>query len=194
MTWRVLCEGWVMFKSRVFAVASLTALVLTLAICGGTAAAASRQTNTASQAKTAQATVCDTGKVHFAKTKFVFHMGLAFGAFHRYIYKPIAAGAFNPGQPGRVKAGVKAALAAAFIWHELKIACKDANNSSVLKPLLTPISLLVDQFTALEQKLKGGSFSLTDLTSAGAAVNALGAKSKSLGVSIHQIFGGFKGG
>lgn len=121
-------------------------------------------------------------------------MGLAFGAFHRYIYKPFQAGAFKSGAPGRLKAGVKAALAAAFIWHELKIACKDANNSSVLRPLLTPLNLIVTQFTALEQKLRGGSFGLNDLTSAGNAVNALGQRSKALGFPVQQLFGGFTGG
>jgi hypothetical protein len=33
----------------------------------------------------------------FAKTKFVLHAGLAFGAFHRYLYKPYQAGTFNKG-------------------------------------------------------------------------------------------------
>ncbi len=179
-----------MGKSKKLRIGSLFALVVALAAISGTATAGAAPL----QARTAQATVCDTGKVHFAKTKFVFHMGLAFGAFHRYIYKPLAAGAFKSGQPGRLKAGIKAALAAAFIWHELKIACKDANNSSVLKPLLTPIALMVDQFTALEQKLKGGSFGISDLTAAGDAVNALGQKSKSAGFPIHQLFGGFTGG
>lgn len=169
---------------------SLLAIIGTLAVCAGTAAAATE--GAASQARAAA--VCDTGKVHFAKTKFLFHMGLAFGAFHRYIYKPVASGAFRSGAPGRIKAGIKAALAAAFVWHELKIACKDANNSSVLKPLLTPISLVVTEFTALEQKLKGGNFSLGDLTSAGNAVNGLQQKSTSLGYPIKQIFGGFTGG
>jgi len=33
--------------------------------------------------------------VHLAKTKFVLHAGLAFGAFHRYIYEPFRSGAFT---------------------------------------------------------------------------------------------------
>ncbi|MBO0691872.1 MAG: hypothetical protein J2P58_03150, partial [Acidimicrobiaceae bacterium] len=31
----------------------------------------------------------------FAKTKFVLHSALAFGAFHRYIYKPFRSGSFS---------------------------------------------------------------------------------------------------
>jgi hypothetical protein len=60
--------------------------------------------------------------------------------------------------------------------------------------LLTPLSLIVTQFTPLEQKLKGGSFASGDLTSAGDAVNALGQKRESLGFPIHQLFGSFTGG
>ena len=49
--------------------------------------------------------------VHFAKTKFVLHMGLAFGAFHRYVYKPWKSGSFSSGAKGRVKAILKAGTA-----------------------------------------------------------------------------------
>src|SRR5437879_4112962 len=58
------------------------------------------------------------GTTHFAKTKFVFHAGLAFGAFHRYIYKPFRNGAF--GRPFSHKlALIKAAVASLFVYHEL---------------------------------------------------------------------------
>jgi hypothetical protein len=140
------------------------------------------------------AAVCDTGHVFFAKTKFVFHTGLAFGVFHHFIYKPFKDGAFKAGAPGRLKAGIKAALAAAFVYHELKLACKDANNSSLLRPLLTPLNLMVGLFTSLEAKLKGGSFSSTDFTSAASAVTGLGQKSSGLGLPITDIIAGFKGG
>jgi hypothetical protein len=50
-----------------------------------------------------QATTQTVPNVHFAKTKFVLHAGLAFGAIHRYIYKPLRAGALRSGTPGRVK-------------------------------------------------------------------------------------------
>jgi hypothetical protein len=166
----------------------LAIAVAVLAVWSSTAVAGTRQASTAHASA-----VCDTGKVHFAKTKFVFHMGLAFGAFDRYIYKPFKAGSFDSGQSGRIKAGVKAALAAAFVWHELKIACKDANNSSVLKPLLAPLSLVATELTALGQKLKAGSFNTSDLATAGDAINGLQQKSTSLGFPIKQRFGGFSG-
>ncbi len=58
--------------------------------------------------------------VHFAKTKFVIHVGLAFGAFHRYIYDPYKAGAFRAGAGGRTKALLKAGAAALYAAHELE--------------------------------------------------------------------------
>src|SRR3954464_14124626 len=73
-----------------------------------------------------QTTVRTVPDVHFAKTKFLLHTGLAFGAFHRYILKPYRAGAFQKGAPGRTKALVKASAAGLFAYHQLKVARTDA--------------------------------------------------------------------
>src|SRR5512142_2443158 len=57
-----------------------------------------------------------------AKTRFALHAGLAVGAFHRYIYKPLRAGGFQAGADKRARTFAKAALAGAFVVHELKVA------------------------------------------------------------------------
>jgi hypothetical protein len=44
----------------------------------------------------------------------VLHAALAFGAFHRCIYKPFKEGEFRSGAPGRRRTFVKAGLAGAF--------------------------------------------------------------------------------
>ena len=68
-------------------------------------------------------------KIHFAKTKFVLHAGLAFGAFHRWIYKPFKAGELS--HPFRHKlVFVKALAAGAFVLHEVKLAREDAAHSA----------------------------------------------------------------
>jgi hypothetical protein len=60
-----------------------------------------------------------TSTPHLAKTKFVFHAGLAFGAFHHVIYGPFKAENFT--HPLSHKAAVaNAALAAKFVYHELE--------------------------------------------------------------------------
>jgi hypothetical protein len=137
--------------------------------------------------------VCDTGHVYFAKTKFVLHAGLALGVFHRYIYKPFKNGAFTSGSPGRLKAGIKAALAGAFVYHELKLACKDANNSSLLRPLLAPLNLAAGFFSSLEAKLKGGKFSDSTFTTAASAIDGLATQSSGIGVKIPELVTGFSG-
>lgn len=58
--------------------------------------------------------------MHFAKTKFLLHAGLAFGAFHRYIYKPFKNGGFTPVSSHKL-AIVKAGAAGLFAYHEIKI-------------------------------------------------------------------------
>jgi hypothetical protein len=137
--------------------------------------------------------VCESGHVFFAKTKFVFHAGLALGVFHRYIYKPFKSGAFQSGQPGRLKAALKAAVAALFVVHELKLACKDANSSSLLRPLLAPLNLAVGEFDKLTAALKNGSFSTKQIATAAGSVDAIGSKSSLLGLPIHDLTTGFSG-
>jgi hypothetical protein len=125
--------------------------------------------------------------VHFAKTKFVLHMGLAFGAFHRYVYKPYKAGAFRSGAQGRVKALLKAASGAVFAVHELKTARDDALSDSHLRPLAEKVEGLLGKLASLGASLKGGALHPAAIESAAAAVTTLGAASGGLGATIKEV-------
>lgn len=125
--------------------------------------------------------------VHFAKTKFVLHVGLAFGAFHRYIYKPYQAGAFKSGANGRVKALLKAGTAALFAAHELKTARDDALSDDRLRPLAEKVEGLLKRLTSLGGSLKGGSFDPAAIVGAAGAVSSLGAASSGLGAVIKEV-------
>jgi hypothetical protein len=125
--------------------------------------------------------------VHFAKAKFVLHMGLAFGAFHRYIYEPYQAGAFKSGAPGRVKALLKAGTGALFAAHELKTARDDALSDDRLRPLAERVEGLLGRMTSLGGSLKSGSFNPAAIAGAAGAVTALGASSGSLGSAIKEV-------
>ncbi len=125
--------------------------------------------------------------VHFAKAKFVLHTGLAFGAFHRYIYKPYQAGAFKSGAQGRVKALLKAGTAALFAAHELKTARDDALSDDRLRPLAEKVEGLLGRLTSLGGSLKGGSFNPAAIVGAAGAITALGASSGSLGAAIKEV-------
>ena len=125
--------------------------------------------------------------VHFAKTKFLIHLGLAYGAFHRYIYKPYEAGGFRSGAKGRVKALLKAGTAALYAAHELKTAHKDALSDAHLRPLAEKVEALLGRLTSLGHSLKLGTFSPAGLLAAAGAVTALGAASHGLGAVVKDV-------
>jgi hypothetical protein len=113
------------------------ALVLVLTGCGSSSNGSSAGGASSSSSTT-----------HFAKTKFVLHAGLAFGAFHRYIYKPLRAGAFSHPFSHKLTI-IKAGLAALFIRHELRLALADARASPTLSKLVAPITALEAKIAAL---------------------------------------------
>jgi hypothetical protein len=125
--------------------------------------------------------------VHFAKTKFVLHVGLAFGAFHRYIYKPFRAGAFSSGAHGRVKALLKGGAAAVFAVHELRTAHEDALSDDHLRPLAERTERLLKSLSMLGSSLKGGSLNTSAILGTASAVTSLSGASRGLGAAIKEV-------
>ncbi|MDQ6749709.1 MAG: hypothetical protein M3Z33_02980, partial [Actinomycetota bacterium] len=122
-------------------------------------------------------------KTHFAKTKFVIHAGLAFGAFHRYIYKPFKAGVF--GRPASHKAALaKAALAAVFAYHETKVALKDAQSSRLLSKLVSPLTALQGKLRSMGPGFKRGQYNGAQINSANADTTTASAASAKAGQPI----------
>lgn len=103
------------------------------------------------------------GTVHFDKTKFVLHAGLAFGAFHHFIYKPFKAGSFASGARGRLGTLVKAGLAGAFVVHELKLAKQDAESSPTLCHLAAPFDEAAAALSGITSKLHSGDATQQDI-------------------------------
>ena len=126
------------------------------------------------------------GHVHFAKTKFVLHAGLAFGAFHRYIYKPYKAGDFTPVSSHKLTL-VKAGAAGLFAYHEIKIALVDAQSSSTLSKLVSPLTALEAKLHSLGSGLHSGKLDSGAINSANSAVSGIGSQSSSTGTSIHDL-------
>jgi hypothetical protein len=58
------------------------------------------------------------------KTKIALHLGVAYVAFHRYLYKPWRAGLFAKGTPHRKTRIVKAVVATLVGVHEAKVAVR----------------------------------------------------------------------
>jgi len=160
---------------RALALALMLVLVIALAGCGSSSSSAGGSGGSSTPQH-----------VHFAKTKFLLHAGLAFGAFHRYIYKPFRSGGFTP--PLRHKlAIVKAGAAALFAYHEIKIALIDAQSSALLSKLVSPLTALRTRLSSLGQHLHSGQLNPSAINGANGAVSKLGALGSSSGASIHDL-------
>jgi len=150
-------------------------------------APAASASSTVAAGPTAAATACPAQASDFAKTKFVTHAALGFGAFHRYIYKPYRTGTFRSGAHGRLTAFVKAALAALFIKREIRLAGAAAQNSPVLcKLILSPLRTVSETVQAAVTKLKGGDASGIDTVQNAISQVESGASSQGANITEDQ--------
>ena len=123
--------------------------------------------------------------ISFAKTKFVLHSGLAFGAFHRYLYKPYQAGTFKKGASGRITAFIKGGLAALFVKREIRLAAQDVKaNPTLCKAIAAPLGKIGDTVQAAFDKLKTGDAS--GITGVNSLVSSVEGTSKSNGVEVTE--------
>ena len=107
----------------------------------------------------ASACPTDTTKA-FAKTRFVADLGIIFGTFHHFIYKPFRQGAFQQGGAKKVFAIGKAVAAAAVIAKFSSNAVDNVKASPTLCRIVgTPLSKANDLIQGLGDRIKGGDFS-----------------------------------
>ena len=167
---------------------------------GGATSAASASSDTSSAASTASASAspgasanaasgasCPTSNTKsFAKTKFVAHAGLAFGAFHRYLYKPYRAGTFTSGGTrNKVLAFAKAGAATLFIKREVRLASEDVKaNPTLCKVVAAPLASLGDSITSAVNKLKTGDAS--GLVAANSDIASIESSAQSKGTAITE--------
>jgi hypothetical protein len=151
--------------------------------CGSKSSSSSPAAAAPAASSPSSAGTTSTPTTHFAKTKFVFHFGLAAGAFHRYIYKPFKAGVF--GRPSTHKVAlVKAAVAALFVYHEIKLAARDVKSSKILSTLFAPLTFLANKFSALRAQFLGGKYNAADINAAEAAGSSIGKTSAAAGYPV----------
>lgn len=122
----------------------------------------------------------------FAKTKLVLHAGLAFGAFHRYLYKPFRAGTFTSGSTlHRTLVIGKAAASALFIKREIRLSIEDVQaNPTLCKTIAAPLRALEATVGDAIAQLKHGDTS--GLQRANTAVAAIEDQAKSAGLSLPE--------
>jgi hypothetical protein len=154
---------------------------LALAGCGssGTSSAAS-SAGTAGGAASAS-----TSSTSLPTTKFVIHAGLAFGAFHHWIYTPIKSGALKHPFEHKLTL-IKAGLAALFVAHELRLAVDDAKASKVLRPVVAPLTAAADKLEGLKDSITGGSVNPADLEGINTKLAQAGQSAQSAGQTIKQ--------
>jgi hypothetical protein len=165
-------------RPRNLLVILITVLALAVAGCGSSSSSPGAGSGSSGGSSGTAST-----PVKLAKTKFVLHAGLAFGAFHRYIYKPARAGDF--GHPFSHKLTIiKAAAASVFVVHELRIALQDAQSSPLLSKLVSPITALESRLGSLRSDVTSGNTGA--ITQANSQVGAIESQSASSGTSIQE--------
>ncbi len=169
-------------RRRIAALAVIVGLgVAGLTACGSTSSSSSSANGSA------PASVAQGGSTSFPKTKFLLHAGLAFGAFHHFIYKPFKAGQLTGGGLFAHKlTKVEAGLAGLFAYHEVKLALVDAKSSPLLSRLLSPLTALTDKLKALGTQLKGGTVDSGAIEGANTQVGLAGAASQAAGAAVTE--------
>jgi hypothetical protein len=156
--------------------------VLGLAACGSSSSSSS----SAAASSTVTATASSAPKSSLATAKFALHAGLAFGAFKHWVYNPIKAGALK--NPGSHKLALsKAALAAVFTYHELKLAAENAKSSKLLAPLVAPMTAAADKLNSLKGGIKSGSVNSSDIESVNSQLGSISSSASSSGTPIKEM-------
>jgi hypothetical protein len=109
-----------------------------------------------------------------AVAKFLLHAGIAYYVFDHYIWKPWKAGDLHGFTHTFTIA--KAAVAALFVYHEVKEMAADVQGSKTLSFLAAPITAVIAKLDSLKSAISGGN------------LNAIGTVQSGLG-SIEQQAG-----
>jgi hypothetical protein len=145
----------------------LVGLVLA-AGCGRSSPSSAASPASASASAAPGAACQHVNSVAFDKTKFVFHAGLAFGAFHHFIHAPYRVGTLHG-----VGALAKAGLAGLFTVHELKLAKADAESSPTLCHLAAPFDKASAAISSSLGQIRSGKASSQDIEGLNNDVNAV---------------------
>jgi hypothetical protein len=165
-------------RYRITLIAVLSVLVLAVTACGSS-------NSSSSAAAPAGSATSNTSTTKLAKTKFVLHAGLAFGAFHHWIYKPAKAGELSHPLQHKLTT-LKAALAAAFVYHELKLALADAQADPTLSKIVAPITDLQNKLHSLAGSVKSGGASPADVTGLDSTISSIKGLASSAGQTITE--------
>jgi hypothetical protein len=126
--------------------------------------------------------------VHFAKTKFAIHAGLAFGTFHHFIYEPYKAGDFSHLFSHKLTV-IKAVAAGLFVDHEVKLALADAKGSKLLSHVLAPLAAIGGVLAIIRTSIEHHHPNAQAITSANSNISSAEFKSSTAGQPIQETVG-----
>ena len=124
--------------------------------------------------------------VHFAKTKFVLHTGLAIGAFKRYIANPLQDGGYGKGSPKRKRTIAKAVIAGGFILHELKQARDAAQSDDKLRGLGDKLGNVSDKLKAMVPSFATGNLDAGAVSGVLGGFGGISSAASALGATIKE--------
>jgi len=155
----------------------LAVATIALAGCGSSSSSSSGGTTAAATS--------GSGSALASSAKFALHAGLAFGAFHRYIYKPLKSGQLkNPFSHKLVL--LKDAAAAAFTVHEIRLATEAAQGSPRLAKLIAPLSGLGAAVAAAAASAKSGHVDSSTLDKGNSSIESIKSDASLAGTSIAE--------
>jgi hypothetical protein len=135
-----------------------TALLLAVLGCSAALGVSGCGSGSTTRPSPTVSTAMATTENHVAKTKFVAHAALAYGAFHHFIFDPAQAGDFN--HPLLHKLAIaNAGLATVFVYRELRLAATDVKGSNVLATLFAPLAIAAGKVKRLDGQIKTGNAS-----------------------------------
>ncbi len=161
--------------------------VLEIAGCGSSSSSSASSSAAVASTSTSgpSSTNTSSGTKSLATAKVVLHAGLAFGAFHHWIYGPIKAGALK--HPASHKlALVKAGVAALFVYRELKLSAENAKSSKLLRPLVAPLTAAGDKLNSLKTSITNGSVNPSEIDSINSQLGQIKSTASANGQSIPE--------
>lgn len=172
-------------RSPLAFVLTVSLLIVGVAGCGSSTSSSSSGAASRASSTSSSASSTSSSSAHLAKTKFVLHAALAFGTFHRWIYKPLKQGLLAHPLTHKL-AIVKAGLAGAFVIHEVKLALTDAQSSPTLRKLVAPLTALQAKLSAATASIKGGHPDASSADSADSAISMVKSGSAAAGQPITE--------
>lgn len=167
----------------------LIVLGLVAALWAGIIAPASMGRASAATPAAPAVTVTQTHPAFLDKTRFLLHVGEAYFAFHHWVYAPYKKGAFAHGAHGRTFSLIKAGIALAFAYHEMKVAygIAEKSHSKLLHALVAPLDALAGKTNSLGALLHRGGYDEAGVQNLNGSVNSFGALASGNGYAIKDV-------